>query len=205
MTAAELQEQIDELLKQLKSLQEQLIALEKPKDLKTINSKKAELRIVPDSSWLIAVLDENDTHHIPANSSFGAMLPYNPIFYIPSLVYLETISRLIRVNKISVKKCEQKIGKFLSRVNYKHSRTLEIPEILSKYKKFSRVKLSKLHPIDFYIVTEGVFLAAKILTCDLKMYHYASKYYQNIYFMTDKIKQKNSDLANLIRDIQTGK
>lgn len=206
MTAAELQEQIDELLKQIKSLQEQLIALEAPQDLKIIaeRSKNIELRIVPDSSWMVAILDEKDTHHIPANSSLGAMLPYNPIFYIPALVYLETISRLIRVNKISVKKCEQKIKKFLSRVNYRYSRTLEVPEILEKYKKFSRVKLSKLHPIDFYVVAEGVFLTAKILTCDVKMYHYASKYYNSIYFMTDKVKQKNSDLANLIRDIQTG-
>jgi predicted nucleic acid-binding protein len=164
-----------------------------------------ELRIVPDSSWLIAVLDENDTHHISAASSFGALLPYKPIFYIPALVYLETISRLIRINKIPVVKCEQKIDKFFSKINYKHSRKLEISEILQKYKTFSRVKLSKLHPVDFYIVTEGMFLDAKILTCDVKMYLYAQKYYHKIYFMTDKVKGKNSDLASLIKDVQTGK
>lgn len=183
-------------------------------NIKTINEikkaphkeeKKLELRIVPDSSWLIAILDDKDTHNIPANSSFGAILPYQPIFYIPALVYLETISRLIRVNKINVKKCEEKIQKFFSRINFKHSTSLEMSQILEKYKTFSRVKISKLHPLDFYIATEGIFLNAMILTCDLRMYQYVKKYYKNIYFMTDKVKEKGSDLANLINTIQNTK
>jgi len=161
-----------------------------------------ELRIVPDSSWLIAILDEKDTHNVPASSSLGALLPYKPIFYIPALVYLETISRLIRVNKIPVTKCEEKIQKLLSKIRYKHSTLLDIKKILEKYKKFSRIKIAKLHPLDFYIVTDGIFLDAKILTCDLKMYQYVKKYYNNIYFMTDKVREKGSDLSNLIGDIQ---
>ena len=167
--------------------------------------QEKELRILPDSSWLIAILDENDSHHTPASSSLGALTPYKPVFYIPALVYLETISRLIRINKLSVKKCEQKIDRFLSKVDYKHSRTLEISEILQKYKKFSRVKITKMHPLDFYIATEGVFLDAKILTCDLKMYHYIRKYYKDIYFMTDNVLKKDSDLGSLIKNIQTKK
>ncbi len=164
-----------------------------------------ELRILPDSSWLIAILDESDSHHIPVASSLGALSPYEPIFYIPALVYLETISRLIRVNKIPVKKCAQKIDRFLSKIKYKYSTTLEISDILEKYKTFSRVKISKMHPLDFYIATEGVFLDAKILTCDLKMYRYVRQYYKNIYFMTDKVIEKDSDLGSLIRDIQIKK
>ncbi len=164
-----------------------------------------ELKIVPDSSWLIAFIDENDTHHIAAKSSFGAVLPYKPAFYIPALVYLETFSRLIRINKISVKKCAERIDKFLSKINYKHSRTLGIDQVLQKYKKFSRVKISKMHPLDFYIATEGVFLDAKILTCDLKMFYYVKKYYKNIYFITDKVREKESDLADFIKDIQMKK
>lgn len=214
MTTEELQTQIDVLLKQLKSLQEELVKLEEngglKKDKKNLgklssDGSRIELRIVPDSSWLIAILDEKDTHHTPANSSFGAILPYNPVFYIPSLVYLETMSRLIRVNKITVKKCELKIGKFLQKINYRRSRLLEISGIIQKYRLFSRVKISKLHPLDFYIATEGIVLNAKILTCDLQMYHYVRKYYKNIYFLTDKVKKKKSDLANLIEDIQISK
>jgi len=206
MTIEELQVQINTLLKQLATLQEQLknenVKKETNIDKFSIESDKKELRVVPDSSWLIAILDENDTHHTPADSSFGAIRPYKPIFYIPSLVYLETISRLIRVNKIPVKKCELKIGKFLQKIYYKQSGLLEIPQIIQKYKNFSRVKISKLHPLDFYIATEGIFLDAKILTCDVKMYYYVKKYYKNIYFLTDKVKEKGSDLANLIKDIQ---
>lgn len=214
MTVEELQAQINTLLRQFEALQEELAKLNKDESLKketnnlvklSSDGAKVELRVVPDSSWLIAILDEKDTHHVPANSSFGAILPYNPIFYIPSLVYLETISRLRRVNKIPVKKCELKIGKFLQKINYKHSRLLEISEIIQKYKTFSRVKISKLHPLDFYIVTEGIVLDAKILTCDLRMYYYVKKYYKNIYFLTDKVKEKGSDLANLIENIQTSK
>lgn len=182
-----------------------------PKSQKTLNPTKKvdfvespyEMKIVPDSSWLIAVLDEKDTHHIPATSSLGAILPYKPTFYIPAIVYLETLSRLIRVNKIPVKKCEQKIDRFLKSITYKHSSRLDISQIIEKYKAFSRVKISKLHPLDFYIATEGIFLGAKILTCDLRMYHYVRKYYSKIYFMTDKVKEKGSDLSNLIKDIQT--
>jgi predicted nucleic acid-binding protein len=211
MTTEELQAQINTLLRQLESLQEELVKLTKKDNFKkgtnnlekfSSDDKKLELRVVPDSSWLIAILDEKDTHHVSANSSFGAMLPYEPIFYIPSLVYLETISRLIRINKIPVKKCELKIGKFLQKISYRQSRLLEIPEIIQKYKTFSRVKISKLHPLDFYIVTEGIVLDAKILTCDLGMYYYVKKYYKNIYFLTDKVRDKGSDLANLIKDIQ---
>lgn len=214
MTVEELQAQINTLVSQLEALQKQLTELNKDEGSKVetkrldkiaIDGGKIELRIVPDTSWLIAILDENDTHHTPANSSFGAIFPYNPVFYIPSLVYLETISRLIRVNKIPVQKCELRIEKFLRKINYKHSRLLEISEIIQKYKTFSRVKISKLHPLDFYIVAEGIILNAKILTCDLRMYYYVKKYYKKIYFLTDKVKEKSSDLANLIRDIQITK
>jgi len=213
-TVEELQEQINALLKQIQSLQEALAEVDKDKNIKEgvnnlkkqpSDSDKLEMRIVPDSSWLIAILDEKDTHHIPAASSLGAIFPSKPVFYIPALVYLETISRLIRVNKIPVKKCENKIERFLTKINYKHSQSLEISEILKKYKTFSRVKISKLHPLDFYIATEGVFLGAKILTCDVKMYYYVKKYYKNIYFLTDKVKEKGSDLANLIKNIQISK
>lgn len=37
------------------------------------------------------------------------------------------------------------------------------------------------------------------------MYYYVKKYYPKIYFLTDKVKEKNSDLANLIKDIQSSK
>ncbi len=210
-TVEELQAQINALKTQLNSLLEELVKLDKDKNSKKEtsdlekhlgDSDKVELRIVPDSSWLIAILDEKDTHHIPASSSLGAILPYKPIFYIPALVYLETISRLIRVNKIQVKKCEHKIDNLLQKINYKHSSSLAISEILRKYNTFSRVKISKLHPLDFYIATEGVFLDAKILTCDVRMYYYVNKYYPKIYFLTDKVKKKGNDLSKLIKDIQ---
>jgi predicted nucleic acid-binding protein len=167
--------------------------------------QRGGLRILPDSSWLVAILDSKDTHHVSALSSFGALAPYKPVFYLPALVYLETLSRLIRVNKLPVKKCADKISRFLDKVECRYSRELEIAEIIRKYKTFSRVKISKLHPLDFYIATEGIVLDAKILTCDLRMFNYVSRYYKKIYFMTDRVREKGSDLSALIKDIQLGR
>lgn len=148
-TIEKLQEQINTLLKQIQSLQEELAEINKDKNIKEgvnnmgkslSDSDKLEIRIVPDSSWLIAILDEKDTHHISATSSLGAILPYKPVFYIPAIIYLETISRLIRVNKIQVQKCEHKIDKFLQKISYKHSKFLEIAEILKNIKLFHGLK-----------------------------------------------------------------
>ncbi len=167
-----------------------------------MEEKIKELRIVPDSSWLIALIDEKDSHHIAAKSSVGAILPYKPVFYISAIVYLETISHFVRVNKISVKKSFDKIEKLLNSLNCRHSKSLELKEIVHKYKSFSRVKISKMRPMDFYIATEGIFLSAKILTCDIGMYKYVEKYYKDIYFLTDKVKNQISDLGRLIENIQ---
>lgn len=78
-------------------------------------------------------------------------------------------------------------------------------EILNRYDFWARKKIKNLTAIDFLIVTEGIVLEAKILTCDLKMYRSTKTYYENIYFMTDKVDAQESDLARLIRDMQLKK
>lgn len=131
------------------------------------------------------------------------MMPYNPVFYITPIVYLETMSRLIKKEKIAVKKCYLQIQKFLDKVKYKHKTGLDLSEITQKFKTFSRIKISKnLSSVDFYVVAEGILLDAFILTCDLNMYSVAKKYYQKIYFLTDKVASQESDLGRLISDIQ---
>jgi predicted nucleic acid-binding protein len=216
MTAEELQSQINALMKQLQSLQEELVELDNDKHIKTKDKKsiklssdnsKVELLIVPDTSWLVAVIDENDSHHVSAESSLGALLPYQPSFHVPIMAFMETISRLIRVNKMSVKKAQEKTLKFVGkRLHAKGaSTTFNVENILEKYKIYSRIKIKSLTTIDFFIVTEGIGLNAKILTCDLKMYRAAKKYYKHIYFMTDKVEKQKSDLARLIFGIQSQK
>lgn len=163
--------------------------------------------ILPDTSWLVAILDEKDSHHVAAESSLGALLPYKPIFYIPVLAAMETISRLIRVNKMSVKECRKKVSKLFSAKLKAQgaSRVYSFKEILNIYDKLSRKEIKKLTAIDFSIVTEGITLNAKILTCDVQMYRVTKKYYKEIYFMTDKVDAQESDLARLIHDIQSRK
>jgi len=168
-----------------------------------ISSSNIKLRMFPDSSWLIAIIDDTDSHHTAALSSVGALKPYKPIFYIAPIVYLETMSRLIKKKKITVKKCYDKVEKFLSSIQCKEKTSLDLTEIVQKFKTFSRIKISKnLSPIDFYVVAEGILLSAKILTCDFGMYNVAKKYYDKIYLLTDQLKDKLSDLGRLINDIQ---
>lgn len=171
--------------------------------------KKADERILilPDSSWLVANLDEKDSHHTAAASSLGALLPYKPLFHVPILASIETMSRLIRVNKISVSACKKLVLDFLGdRLHAKGARKIfDFREILNRYNLWSRKEIKKLTAIDFCIVTEGIGLGAKILTCDFRMYKTAKKYYTNIYFMTDKTEACESDLSRLIHDIQSSK
>lgn len=172
-------------------------------------SKKSDKKVIilADTSWVVAILDEKDSHHIAAESSLGALLPYQPSFHVPVLAAIETMSKLIRVNKISVKQCRKKILDFLGGKLHAHGvRTnLNFPEILKKYELYSRKKMRRLTAVDFCIVTEGIGLEAKILTCDLKMYKIAKQYYDEIYFMSDKVDAQESDLARLIHDIQLNK
>lgn len=187
---------MDEILNKQNSSTESVLTDNKPKDNKVL--------LLADTSWLVAILDEKDSHHIAAKSSLGAVLPYEPAFHVPILASIETMSRLIRVNKISVTKCKEKIiGLLGNTLNAKGaSRKYEFKEILETYDVFNRKEIKSLTAIDFCIVTEGIGLRAKILTCDLKMYRSAKKYYKDIYFMSDKVEAQESDLARLIHDIQ---
>ncbi|MEK7515041.1 MAG: hypothetical protein AAB608_01510 [Patescibacteria group bacterium] len=159
--------------------------------------------ILADTSWVVAVLDEKDSHHISAESSLGALLPYKPSFHVPVLAALETMSKLIRVNKISVKKCRKKILDLLGgKLHAYGRRPLNFSEILARYEGYSRKDMKSLTAIDFCIATEGIGLGAKILTCDLKMYKIVKRYYDEIYFMSDIVDAQKSDLARLIHSIQ---
>ena len=163
--------------------------------------------IVLDTSWLVAILDEKDSHHTAAESSLGALLPYKPIFHIPVVAATETMSRLIRVNGISVKECKKKVlALFGNKLKADGAnRVYDFREILKIYETWSRKKVKNLTANDFLIVTEGIALGAKILTCDLRMYRVLKKYYPDVYFMTDQVEGQESDLSRLIKDIQKAK
>ncbi len=188
---------------------EENISINIPSVEKSVENSSTSRQVVllTDTSWLIALLDETDSHHISAKSSLGAVTPYSPVFHVPILSSIEAMSRLIRVNKMSVTKCKKKfldlVGKTLRAKGA--NRTYDFKEILGRYDTWKRKEVKKLTAIDFCIATEGMSLGAKILTCDLKMYKSVKKYYREIYFMTDKVEAQESDLARLIHDIQKQK
>ncbi|MEK7662067.1 MAG: type II toxin-antitoxin system VapC family toxin [Patescibacteria group bacterium] len=171
------------------------------KKKKTKKHSKEKPEILLDSSWILAYMNEKDFNHNAAISSCGAILPYKPIFYIPSLVYLEVFSNLRR-RKIPVKKCEKTLRDFWVKIDNRHQKSGPNKEgIIERYRIFSRVKISLLRPNDFLIATEGMRLGAKILTLDLEMYKKVYKYYKYIYYLADHSKNKESDLPRLISDI----
>jgi len=211
-TIEDLLAQISALTKQINSLQKELVKSGKDESLKKGShflkkypdeNDKTKLRIILDTSWLVAIIDEKDFHHTSVNSSLGALLPYHPLFYVPTVVFMEAMSRLIRVNKISVSKARKTILKLLGvELHAIHESNMNYRDILEKYKTYSRIKIKSLKAIDFYIVTAGIGFNAKILTCDLPMYKSVKKYYKEIYFISDEVEAKESDLARLIHDIQ---
>jgi len=176
-----------------------------PKENIAENKTETKTLILADTSWIVALLDEKDSHHIAAESALGALLPYKPSLHVPVLAAIETMSRLIRVNKISVKSCQKKILNLLGgKLNANGvQNNLHFKEVVKRYEKWSHKKVRSLTAIDFCIVTEGIGLKAKILTCDLKMYNAAKRYYNDIYFISDRVEAQESDLARLIHDIQS--
>jgi|GEM_PF-1535590 predicted nucleic acid-binding protein len=195
-----------EIEKNLSSPAKETVTKSSPEKKENTKNDKGVV-ILTDTSWLVAILDEKDVHHIAATSSLGALIPYKPYFLVPVLAAAETMSRLIRVNKKSVKVCRHELSDLLAGKLQASGRItkLDFNEILTRYESWSRKKIKNMTAIDFFIVTEGIAAKAKILTCDLKMYSYAKKYYHDIYFMTDQTSAKESDLGRLIQDIQTHK
>ena len=172
-----------------------------------IPSSNKNIRVLPDSSWLVAILREKDSHHISALSALGALEPYSPTCFIPTIVVMEVMSQLIRKDKLSHTKAKDKLKKlFDKKLHPWHNKNLGVEDIMEKYKIFAKFrKINTLKSVDFYIASEGIGLDARILTCDIEMYKKVKKYYKKIYFLSDIVRDQKSDLARLIEDIQNVK
>lgn len=159
--------------------------------LEQAEEQKPTIKILPDACWAKALIDEKDPHHRSVEASFGAIKPYRPDFYVPHIVFMETMSSLIRAGGLTAKECTKRVTKtFGEELHARLSSELRVEQIVAKYKTFSRTGIRKLKTQDFYIVTEGMSLNAKILTCDEKMYKKVLKIYKRIYFLGEN-KQVN--------------
>ena len=166
------------------------------------NRGPKSLKIFPDSSWLISLIHKNDSHHTHVKSSFGFLSPQKPIFFISTIVLMETISGLIK-NGMTVKKAVDKVTEFVSKLdNYRAQKPIELDTVVKKYKIFAKTrKIKQLTTMDFYIVTEGMLIGAKILTSDVRMYKTTKPSYKDIYLISDKVKGMKSDLPRLTENI----
>jgi predicted nucleic acid-binding protein len=156
------------------------------------------IKIFPDSSWLIALLNPKDSHHQHVRSCCGMLTPLKPKFYFSTLVIMETMSGLIK-GGFRVRKAHETIGQFISKLD---SAMFETPikrdEVLDTYLHFSRArKITKLTTVDFYIATSAMLVRAKLLTADKRMYKVAKASYPETYLITDKVRGLRSDLPKL--------
>lgn len=159
------------------------------------------IKIFPDSSWLIASLSLKDSHHTHVEQSLGFLRPINPTFYVSTIVIMETINGLMK-SGMTVVNSITKVRKFIDSLHCRTQKPLELERILKKYKVFAKArKIKKLTAMDFYIVTEGMLIGAKILTADKNMYRQTKKSYKDIYLISDKVKGMRSDLPRLTENI----
>jgi predicted nucleic acid-binding protein len=163
------------------------------------------IKILPDSNWVISLLNPDDVHHAHVKACFGMLLPLKPTFYVATVVVMETMTTLIGKCGYTVKKARETIYKnFINKLDghHKSEGPIELGEVLAKYGAFSKArKIKKLTTMDFYIVTEGLLLDARILTSDKKMYKTVKPTYKKIYLISDKVKNLKSDLPRLTHDV----
>ncbi len=176
------------------------------KEIKRIKKRKKKIidpvKILPDSSVFVALIDKKDSHHESVKSLFDFINNYKYHLMIYSIVIIETISRLISKGWTvgGAIKSFANVHDLLSKGEVYEGGNITPEEILKRFKNFNRAKIRFLKSGDFMIMSEGILLDALILTTDKQAYKDVKKYYKNIYFVSDKAKKVKSDLPKFIGD-----
>ena len=161
------------------------------------------VKIFPDSSWLISLLNKKDSNHDHIKSSFGFLTGKHATFFLSSLVILETMNGLTKnENGFTVRTAEKCIKSFFKKITLRTEKPIKLEKILHKYHQFVKNrKIRSNTTVDFYIVTEGMVLGSHILTVDKKMYKLTKPTYKNIYLISEKVKGIKSDLPRFVENI----
>lgn len=102
----------------------------------------------------------------------------------------------------TVRTAEECIRKFIKKVNVKTEKPIKLEKILHKYHQFAKKRMIRTNSsVDFYVVTEGMSLSARVLTVDRKMYELTKPTYKNIYLISEKVKGYKSDFPRLAEDV----
>jgi len=165
------------------------------KNLPIVSKQIAGPRVMLDSSFIVSILNSQDTNHKCTEALFRFIGPYNCRFHMPLYVYAEALSRLIQQGKTvaeSLKIMDDFLNKIPGALIVGAGPTLK--EIKERYKKIARKKIRLLRSNDFYIATEGILSGALILTCDYEMYLRTKKYYPDIFFIATHSKKYKNDI-----------
>ncbi len=150
----------------------------------TVQETKIGPTVLFDSSFILALLNPRDSNHQAVSGIFGFIKPYNCCFYIPAYVFAEVVSKRIQqVGKVSI--ALKDASKFLEQLPGKTTAgsSLNLADMIKRYKELARKKIRFLQSNDFFIVSEGILLKSLILTCDHRMYTNVRKYYKDIYYV----------------------
>lgn len=164
------------------------------------------VKILPDTSFLVALAISTDVHNRSAESLLGALLPYNPTFYITNIVVAETVGKIMKRENISAKKAIDRFKNIFSKLPgaRRGGAIMNWQQMFDRYTRFSRkTTFRKLDTNDFVVVTEGILLGAKIITCDTKMFKIASAFVPKcIYYVSDAATKTKDESTALIAEVK---
>jgi predicted nucleic acid-binding protein len=151
------------------------------------------VKIMTDTSFLLSYLSGSDSNASSAKVIVNYLKTQRRHFdlCIPNLVVLELIAKLKQQHPFN--KAKEQFERLLeeiseSRIGINEER-IDVFHIFDRYQRFSKKHLSsKLRGNDFIIATDGILIAAMILTCDRKMFEGIKKTYRDVFLITDSPK-----------------
>ena len=157
--------------------------------------------ILQDSSFMIALLKEDDSFHNDALRLSYSLSKYKQDikFVIPSIVFFEVFATLIKKG-IPKKVVEKSLWTFLHQDNIL---TVSVIETMA-FRFGNRLKselLKGLKTSDFVITSIGLDYDACILTFDKKMSQRVLKVYPNIYYCSNRGGMKD-ETERFLYDLQ---
>ncbi|MDO8621232.1 MAG: hypothetical protein Q7R31_03040 [Candidatus Levybacteria bacterium] len=156
-------------------------------------------KILLESSFILAILNQVDPNNKTASAILGFLTPFNCRFHIPLLVSAEVLSKVVQREK-GVAAGIKLFESFMKRLpgTLLTGATPDFDDIVSRYKMFGRKDIKNLQGNDFIIVTEGIISGSVILTCDHEMYKRVKNYHEDIYFVATDSDKYEDDAAKLI-------
>lgn len=150
------------------------------------------LIICPDSSFLVAYLNESEENHNLAESTMGFLAPHQHNVIVSQFVYAETLSTLTKEMPVGEAiKRSKKISKIKGVKFWKGSPNYD--DIEEFYRQNSKKGILKnLRTNDFVIVAYAMMWNALILTNDIKMFEETKKTYKDIFFLSQDSKIDNN-------------